>query len=53
VDGSQLNVGRQYNLAPNIGLEEFWGLHDSGVSKTHTRRSGVSETLNALVLAKS
>jgi hypothetical protein len=23
----QLNVGRQCKLAPNIGLEEFWGLH--------------------------
>jgi hypothetical protein len=27
-------------LASNIGLEEFWSLHDSGMSKTHTRRSG-------------
>jgi len=32
-----VNVSR---LASNIGLEEFWGLHDSGMSKTHTRRSG-------------
>jgi len=24
-------------LASNIGLEEFWSLHDSGASKTHTR----------------
>jgi hypothetical protein len=25
-------------LASNIGLEGFWSLHDSGISKTHTRR---------------
>ncbi len=23
-------------LAPNIGLEAIWSLHDSGSSKTHT-----------------
>jgi hypothetical protein len=39
----QPDVGRQWELTPNIGLEAFWGLHDSGTSKTHTRRSGVSE----------
>jgi hypothetical protein len=30
-------------LASNIGLEAIWGLHDSGLSKTHTRSGGVSE----------
>jgi hypothetical protein len=34
---SRFNESR---LAPNIGLEAIWGLHDSGLSKTHTRRSG-------------
>ncbi len=23
-------------LAPNIGLEAIWSLHDSGLSRTHT-----------------
>jgi hypothetical protein len=39
------SVSRFYEsrLAPNIGLEEFRSLHDSGMSKTHTRTSGVSQ----------
>ena len=32
-------LGVKNELASNIGLEEFWSLHDSGVSKTHTRRA--------------
>jgi hypothetical protein len=30
-------LGVNVDLASNIGLEGFWGLHDSGISKTHTR----------------
>ena len=38
ISSSMLDVN--VRLASNIGLEEFWSLHDSGISKTHTRRSG-------------
>jgi len=41
-------LGVNARLASNIGLEEFWGLHDSGMSKTHTRRSGVCWGFNHL-----
>jgi len=37
---NRFRITVQRCLAPNIGLEEFWSLHDSGVSKTHTCRSG-------------
>ena len=39
-------------LASNIGLEGFWSLHDSGISKTHTRLGGVSERLLILVFSE-
>jgi hypothetical protein len=38
--GTDLNLMLGVNgslLAPNIGLEAIRGLHDSGMSKTHTR----------------
>jgi len=38
-------------LPSNIGLEAVWGLHDSGLSKTHTRLGGVSEEQLLLVLS--
>jgi hypothetical protein len=37
-------LGVNEMLASNIGLEAIWSLHDSGLSKTHTRSGGVSET---------
>jgi hypothetical protein len=40
---SRFNESR---LAPNIGLEAIWSLHDSGLSKTHTRRSGQPELIS-------
>jgi len=41
-------LGVNAELAPNIGLEEFWSLHDSGMSKTHTRLGGVCWGFNNL-----
>ena len=44
-------LGVNEMLASNIGLEAIWSLHDSGLSKTHTRRSGQDESLRGLILA--
>jgi hypothetical protein len=41
---SNVMLGGNETLTSNIGLEAIWGLHDSGLSKTHTRSGGVSET---------